>query len=81
MRSPNSPNEKTSRHPKVCNGSIVLKKAALSDADRPARWRERRLYRSGGRQERWGGDELGEFAQVLGGGGEEKLVSGAAGTA
>ena len=28
-----------------------------------------------------GRDELGEFAQVLGGGGEEELVSGALGTA
>ena len=34
----------------------------------------------GGRRLRDRGDELGEFSEVLGGGGEEELVAGAVGT-
>jgi len=42
---------------------------------------ERGLGRLGGRESRLGGDQLGQIPQVLGAGGEEKLVAGAAGPA
>ena len=63
----------------VRNGSMLLKKSAF---DRSGRWGVRgraALCHSGGHRLRWHRDELGQLAQVLGGGCEVELVAGAVG--